>query len=174
MTRAVSRFVVKDGLVWLALVALTLVGFSSYEASVTGAAFVVLGAGLLKFLLIFLEFMEMKYAHRMWRAAMGSFLVALLGAIALLGLASCSEGGIDSSRTPFELSSRPSTPAGDPAPELVCGASKAEGTTRKGPEEVGRPPGLGLDVRRAPTHEETPQSAYPRRLVWNRCARLWG
>lgn len=43
---------------------------------------VALGAGLAKFSLIFLDFMEMKHAHRVWRLAMGVFLLVLFAAIA--------------------------------------------------------------------------------------------
>lgn len=78
-----KNLAVREGIVWLALVVLTLVGFFNYERGGPGAAYVVLGAGLVKFFLIFYDFMEMKYAHRIWLLAMGVFLVTLFGAITI-------------------------------------------------------------------------------------------
>lgn len=74
-------FIIKEGFVWLALVALTLFGYFNYESQGSSVAFVVLGAGLAKFLLIFFDFMEMKYAHRGWQVAMLLFVMLLFGAI---------------------------------------------------------------------------------------------
>lgn len=76
--------VIKEGWVWLALVSLTLFGFFNYEAQRPGLAYLVLAAGLAKFFLIFLDFMEMKHAHRAWSVAMLLFILALFGAISLV------------------------------------------------------------------------------------------
>lgn len=78
-----SRFIIKEGFVWLALVALTLFGFFNYEAQGPGVAYVVLAAGLAKFFLIFMDFMEMKLAHPAWQVAMTLFVLLLFGAISL-------------------------------------------------------------------------------------------
>lgn len=77
-------FAIREGIVWLALVALTLVGFFNYEPSGAGSLYVVLVAGFLKFFLIFCDFMEMKHAHRIWMVTMGVFVLALFGAITLI------------------------------------------------------------------------------------------
>ena len=53
------------------------------ESRGKGAAYFELGAGLMKFFLIFLDFMEMKHAHLVWRVAMGALMLALVAAIAL-------------------------------------------------------------------------------------------
>ncbi len=78
-----SRFVIKEGIVWLALVALTIFGFFNYEAQAHSVAYVVLAVGLGKFFLIFMDFMEMKRAHRAWQVAMTLFVLLLFGAISL-------------------------------------------------------------------------------------------
>ena len=78
-----NRFVFKEGIVWVALVVLTLVGFAMSDSREHGFAYFALGAGLVKFFLIFLDFMEMKHAHRAWRVAMGAFVLALVAAIAV-------------------------------------------------------------------------------------------
>ena len=64
-------------MVWLALVALTLFGFFSSEASSRTISALVLGIGLVKFFLIFYEFMDMRHAHRAWLAAMALFMLVL-------------------------------------------------------------------------------------------------
>jgi hypothetical protein len=76
-----KSFVIKEGWVWLALVALTLFGFFNYEARGPSVAYVVLAAGVGKFFLIFFDFMEMKHSHRAWQVAMTLFLLVLFGAI---------------------------------------------------------------------------------------------
>jgi hypothetical protein len=76
-----SHFIIKEGIVWFALVALTLFGFFSYEAQAHSAGYVVLAVGLGKFFLIFMDFMEMKRAHRAWQVAMTLFVLLLFGAI---------------------------------------------------------------------------------------------
>jgi hypothetical protein len=65
-----KSFIIKEGAVWLALVALTVVGF--YNAGMKGrsVAYLVLAIGLAKFFLIFFDFMEMKHAHRVWQVSM--------------------------------------------------------------------------------------------------------
>jgi hypothetical protein len=78
-----KSFVIKEGWVWLALVALTLFGFFNYEAQGRGVAYVVLAVALAKFFLIFFDFMEMKHAHRAWKVAIALFVLVLFGAISL-------------------------------------------------------------------------------------------
>lgn len=78
-----KSFVIKEGWVWLSLVALTLFGFFNYEAQGRSVAFVVLAVGFGKFLLIFFDFMEMKHAHRAWPVAMTAFVSVLFGAISV-------------------------------------------------------------------------------------------
>jgi hypothetical protein len=53
----------------------------NYEAQVRSAGYVVLAVGLAKFMLIFMDFMEMKHAHRAWQVAMTLFVLLLFGAI---------------------------------------------------------------------------------------------
>ena len=78
-----KSFIIKEGAVWIALVALTVVGF--YNASAQGhrVAYLVLAIGLAKFFLIFFDFMEMKYAHRVWQASMTLFTLVLFAAISI-------------------------------------------------------------------------------------------
>jgi heme/copper-type cytochrome/quinol oxidase subunit 4 len=78
-----KSFIVKEGIVWLSLVALTLVGFYNSGAQSRGVAFIVLAVGLAKFFLIFFEFMEMKHAHRVWQVSMGLFMLMLIVTISL-------------------------------------------------------------------------------------------
>ena len=78
-----KRLVTREGIVWLALIALTLVGFFNYEPRGSRGACVVLGAGLVKFFLIFYDFMEMRHANRVWLVAMSLFVLALSAAIAV-------------------------------------------------------------------------------------------
>ena len=78
-----KSFIIKEGWTWLALVALTLFGFLNYEAQGRSVAFVVLAVGLVKFFLIFFDFMEMKHANRVWTVAMTLFTLVLFGAISL-------------------------------------------------------------------------------------------
>lgn len=80
----VSRFAIKKGIAWLALVGLTLVGFAVSESRGEGVAYLALGAGVVKFFVIFLDFMEMKHAHPLWRVAMGTFVLTLFAAIGLI------------------------------------------------------------------------------------------
>jgi hypothetical protein len=77
-----KSFVIKEGIVWLALVVLTVFGFYNSSGPGRSVAYVVLGVGLAKFFLIFFDFMEMKHAHRVWQAAMMLFMLAIFGAIA--------------------------------------------------------------------------------------------
>ncbi len=76
-----KSFAIKEGWVWLTLVALTLFGFLNYEAHGRGVAYVVLGVGLTKFFVIFFDFMEMKHAHAAWKAGMPLFMLILFAAI---------------------------------------------------------------------------------------------
>jgi len=41
----------------------------------------VLAIGLVKFFLIFFDFMEMRHAHRVWQVAMTLFMLVIFGAI---------------------------------------------------------------------------------------------
>lgn len=74
-------FIIKEGFVWLALLALTLFGFFNYESQGRSVAHIVLAVGLAKFFLIFFDFMEMKHAHRGWQAAMTLFVLLIIGAV---------------------------------------------------------------------------------------------
>jgi hypothetical protein len=76
-----KSFVIKEGAVWLALVVLTLFGFYNSGAPGRYVAYLVLAIGLAKFFLIFFDFMEMKHAHPVWKAAMTLFMVLLFGTI---------------------------------------------------------------------------------------------
>lgn len=76
-----TELATKNGLTWIALLALTLLGFFNAEAGVAWLAYVVLLIASLKFVLIFLVFMEMSQAHRAWKTAMLLFLLLLVGAI---------------------------------------------------------------------------------------------
>jgi heme/copper-type cytochrome/quinol oxidase subunit 4 len=76
-----KSFIIKEGTVWLALVALTVAG--SYNASTQArrVAYLVLAIGVVKFFLIFFDFMEMRHAHRVWQVAMTLFMLVIFGAI---------------------------------------------------------------------------------------------
>jgi hypothetical protein len=76
-----KSFVIKEGAVWLALVVLTVFGFYNSGAPGRYVAYLVLAIGLAKFFLIFFDFMEMKHAHPVWKAAMTLFMVLLFGTI---------------------------------------------------------------------------------------------
>ena len=76
-----KSFIIKEGAIWLALVVLTVVGFYNSSEQGRSVAYVVLAIGLAKFFLIFFDFMEMKHAHHVWKAAMTLFMVALFGII---------------------------------------------------------------------------------------------
>jgi len=79
-----KSLVIREGIVWLALVVLTLVGFFNYEQGRSSAPYIVLGAGLAKFALIFYDFMEMKHANRVWLIAMALFMFTIFGAITVV------------------------------------------------------------------------------------------
>ena len=76
-----SQSVAREGVVWIALIALTLVGYFGAEPAHGELAYVALGAGLVKFFLIFYEFMEMRLAHRGWLAAMGCLVFLFSAAV---------------------------------------------------------------------------------------------
>ena len=76
-----KRFIIRHGVVWTALVALTVVGFYNSSAGGRSVAYVVLAIGLTKFFLIFFDFMEMRHAHRGWHASMCLFMLVLFGSI---------------------------------------------------------------------------------------------
>jgi heme/copper-type cytochrome/quinol oxidase subunit 4 len=78
-----KSFIIKEGAVWLALVALTVVGFYNASAQGPRVAYLVLAIGLAKFFLIFFDFMEMKHAHRVWQASMTLFTLVLFAAISI-------------------------------------------------------------------------------------------
>jgi len=78
-----KRLIVKEGIVWLTLVVLTLVGFYNSSMQSRSVAYIVLAVGLAKFFLIFFEFMEMKHAHLVWKVSMSAFMWVLVAAIAL-------------------------------------------------------------------------------------------
>jgi hypothetical protein len=78
-----KSFIIKEGTVWLALVVLTVVGFYNSGASGSYVAYLVLAIGLVKFFLIFFDFMEMKHAHWVWQIAMTLFMLVLFGTISL-------------------------------------------------------------------------------------------
>jgi len=78
-----KSFIIKEGIVWLSLVVLTLLGYYNSSKQSGGVAYFVLGVGLLKFFLIFFDFMEMKHAHRAWQVAMTSFMLLVCTAISL-------------------------------------------------------------------------------------------
>jgi hypothetical protein len=76
-----KRFIIKEGIVWLALVVLTFFGYYNSGAQGRSVALVALAVGIAKFLLIFFDFMEMKHAHRVWQVAMTLLMLVLFGAI---------------------------------------------------------------------------------------------
>jgi hypothetical protein len=78
-----KQFIFREGIVWLALVGLTVFGF--YNAGTNGpdVAYLVLIVGLTKFFLIFFDFMEMRHAHRLWKLGMTAFMLLVVGAVAL-------------------------------------------------------------------------------------------
>ena len=76
-----KSFIVKEGIVWLTLVVLTVVGFYNSVAPGRSVAHIVLAIGFAKFFLIFFDFMEMKHAHRIWQVSMTLFMLMLFGAI---------------------------------------------------------------------------------------------
>ena len=78
-----KSFIIKEGAVWIALVALTVVGFYNASAQGPRVAYLVLAIGLAKFFLIFFDFMEMNHAHRVWKVAMTLFMIVLFGAISV-------------------------------------------------------------------------------------------
>lgn len=78
-----KHFVIREGLVWLALVGLTVFGFYNSGGGGQNVAYLVLGVGLAKFFLIFFDFMEMKHAHRVWTVTMTLFMLLMVGAISL-------------------------------------------------------------------------------------------
>jgi hypothetical protein len=76
-----NSFIIKEGIVWLALVALTFFGYYNSGLQGRSVALVALAIGFAKFFLIFLDFMEMKHAHRVWQLAMTLLVLVLFGAI---------------------------------------------------------------------------------------------
>jgi len=76
-----KSFIIKEGTVWLALVVLTVFGFYNSGAPGGYVAYLVLAIGLVKFFLIFFDFMEMRHAHRVWQVAMTLFMLVIFGAI---------------------------------------------------------------------------------------------
>jgi inner membrane protein involved in colicin E2 resistance len=76
-----KSFVIKEGIVWLTLVVLTLVGFYNSATPGRSVAYVVLAIGLTKFFLIFFDFMEMKHAHPIWQISMTLFMLLLFATI---------------------------------------------------------------------------------------------
>jgi len=78
-----KSFVIKEGIVWLGLVVLTVVGFYNSAARGQRVAYIVLAIGLVKFFLIFFDFMEMKHAHRVWQISMVVFMLVLFAALSL-------------------------------------------------------------------------------------------
>lgn len=77
-----KSFIIKSSIVWLALVVLTVVGVYNAGMSSRGGAYLVLAIGFIKFSLIFFDFMEMKHAHRAWKALMILYVLVLFGALA--------------------------------------------------------------------------------------------
>jgi len=61
----------------------TVVGFYNASAQGPRVAYLVLAIGLVKFFLIFFDFMEMKHAHRVWQASMTLFTLVLFAAISI-------------------------------------------------------------------------------------------
>jgi heme/copper-type cytochrome/quinol oxidase subunit 4 len=76
-----KSFIIKEGAVWVALVALTVAGFYNASTQARTVAYLVLAIGVAKFFLIFLDFMEMKHAHRAWQVAMTLLMLVIFGAI---------------------------------------------------------------------------------------------
>ena len=77
-----KRFIIREGVVWIALVALTVLGFVNSHGEGHGVAVLVMALAFMKFALIYFDFMEMKHAHRAWQAAGVLFMVGLFSAIA--------------------------------------------------------------------------------------------
>lgn len=80
---SMNRFIVREGIVWLALIGLTVFGFYNSGANGPGVAYLVLIIGLVKFFLIFFDFMEMRHAHQLWKLGMTVFMLLVVGAVAL-------------------------------------------------------------------------------------------
>jgi len=78
-----KSFVIREGFVWLALVGLTVLAFYNAGGDGRGVAYVALIVGLVKFFLIFFDFMEMKHANRLWKVGMTVFISLIVGAISL-------------------------------------------------------------------------------------------
>jgi hypothetical protein len=76
-----KRFIIREGTVWLALVALTFLGFYNSGRQGRSIAYVALAIGFAKFFLIFFDFMEMRHAHRGWQMAMTLLMLVLFAAI---------------------------------------------------------------------------------------------
>jgi hypothetical protein len=76
-----KSFVIKEGAVWLTLLALTVFGFYNYDTQGSNVAYIVLAVGFTKFFLIFFDFMEMKHAHRVWQVSTSLFMLALFAAM---------------------------------------------------------------------------------------------
>ena len=72
-------------IVWLFLVALTLVGYFVGQTGMSGtlALTILLGAALIKSQLVITHFMEMKHAPGFWRWIPTFWLVVVLGGIAI-------------------------------------------------------------------------------------------
>lgn len=77
-----KSFIIREGIVWLALIALTSVGFANAGAASHAATYLVVAIGFMKFAVIFFDFMGMKRAHRAWHVTMILFMVTLFSGIA--------------------------------------------------------------------------------------------
>lgn len=77
-----KSFIIREGFVWVVLLALSLVGFVSAGSETSGAAYVVVGLGFAKFFLILFDFMGLRRAHRGWQVGMTLFALTLFAAIA--------------------------------------------------------------------------------------------
>ncbi|MGB5350195.1 MAG: cytochrome C oxidase subunit IV family protein [Polyangiales bacterium] len=78
-----KSFIIREGFVWLTLVGLTVLAFYNAGGDGRSVAYVALIVGLLKFFLIFFDFMEMKHANRLWKIGMTVFMSLIVGAISL-------------------------------------------------------------------------------------------
>jgi len=77
-----NRYIIREGIVWLALIGLTVFGFYNSGTNEPAVAYLVLIVGLVKFFLIFFDFMEMRHAHQLWKVGMTVFMLLLVGAVA--------------------------------------------------------------------------------------------
>ncbi|MFW2390158.1 MAG: cytochrome C oxidase subunit IV family protein [Polyangiales bacterium] len=76
-----NRYIIREGIIWLALVGLTVFGFYNSGTNGPGVAYLVLTIGLVKFFLIFFDFMEMRHAHPLWKLGMTVFMLLLVTAV---------------------------------------------------------------------------------------------